>query len=195
MESERNLHVFIVSCLWQNRKRKFLKKQNLSRIYGEGIWMIYFFLWEHGEEKLKSFTKMNPSIKFTIDQSKRSINFLDVTISIAEVVIEIDLYVRSTNRHQDLLSSSCYPFYCKKGIPYSMQALRLNRISSNNDFFDKRCSNLKKYLLERGCSQRILRSEIIQARAITRDAPLEKVNSQEKQNRMTFYTSYYLYFG
>ena len=95
---------------------------------------------------------MNPTIKFTIDWSKRSIHFLDVTISTAEGVIEIDLYVRSTNRHQDLLPSSYHPFYCKKGIPYSMQALRLNRISSNNEFFDKRRSNLKKYLLERGCS-------------------------------------------
>ena len=74
----------------------------------------------HGKKKLKPFTKMNPTIKFTIDWSKRSIHFLDVTISTAEGVIEIDLYVRSTNRHQDLLSSSCHPFYCKKGIPYSM---------------------------------------------------------------------------
>ena len=88
------------------------------------LWWRYiddiFFLWEHGEEKLKSFTKMNPTIKFTIDWSKRSIHFLDVTISTAEGVIEIDLYVRSTNRHQDLLPSSCHLFYCKKGMPYSM---------------------------------------------------------------------------
>ena len=121
MESEQNLHVFIVSCLWQNRKRKFFEKHNLSRIYGESILMIYFLRGgEHGEKKLKPFTKMNPTIKFTIDWSKRSIHFLDVTISTAEGVIEIDLYVRSTNRHQDLLLSSCHPFYCKKGIPYSM---------------------------------------------------------------------------
>ena len=45
-----------------------------------------FFLWEHGEEKLMLCTaninKMHPTIKFTADWSKTSINFLDVTVSI-----------------------------------------------------------------------------------------------------------------
>ena len=64
------------------------------------LWWRYFddifFLWEHGEEKLKSFinniNKMHPTIKFTADWSKTSINFLDVTVSIAECVIKTDLY-------------------------------------------------------------------------------------------------------
>ena len=97
-----------------------------------------FFLWEHVEEKLKSFidtiNKMHPNIKFRADWSKTSINFLDETVSIAEGVIETDLYVKPTDSHQCLLSSSCHPFYCGNGIPYS-QALRLNRICSNNEFF------------------------------------------------------------
>ena len=82
---------------------------------------------------------MYPTIKFTADWSKASINFLDVTVSIAET----DLHVKTSDSHQYLLSSSLHPFYCKKGIPYS-QALRLNRICSNNGFFDKRCNGLEK---------------------------------------------------
>ena len=47
------------------------------------LWWRYIdnisFLWEHGEEKLKSFldniNKMHPTIKFTADWSKTSINF------------------------------------------------------------------------------------------------------------------------
>ena len=66
---------------------------------------------------------MQPTIKFTVDSSK-TVNFLDVMVSIAEGVIETDLYIKPTDSHQYLLSSSCHPFYCKKGIPYS-QALRL----------------------------------------------------------------------
>ena len=81
------------------------------------------------------------------DSSKTSIN-LDVTLSI----IETDLYVKPTDCHQNLLSSSYHPFYCKKGIPYS-QALRLDRICSSNKLFAKRCNDLEKYLLERGCSE------------------------------------------
>ena len=49
------------------------------------LWWRYIdyiiFLWEHGEEKLKIFinniNKMDPTIKFTADWSKTSINFLD----------------------------------------------------------------------------------------------------------------------
>ena len=128
---------------------------------------------------------MHPTIKFTADSSKTSIN-LDVTLSI----IETDLYVKPTDCHQNLLSSSCHPFYCKKGIPYS-QALRLHRICSNNELFDKRCNDLKKYLLERGYSEKMIRKEILWARAIPRDALLEKVNNQEKQNKIIFNIAYH----
>ena len=75
------------------------------------LWWRYiddiFFLWEHGEEKLKSFidsiNKMHPTIKFMADWSKTSINFLDVTVSIADGVMETDLYVKPTESHQFLL--------------------------------------------------------------------------------------------
>ena len=166
------------------------------------LWWRYiddiFFLWQLGEEKLKSFidniNKMHPTIKFTADWSKTSINFLDVTVSIAEGVIETDLYVKPTYRHQYLLSSSCHPFYRKKGVPYS-QVLRLNRISSNNEFFDKRFNGLDKYLLEKGYSEKMVRKEILQTRAIPRDALLEKVNNQEKQNKITFNIACHPVFG
>ena len=162
------------------------------------LWWRYiddiFFLWEHGEEQLNSFidniNKMHPTIKFTVDWSKTSINFLDIPVSIAEGVTETDLYVKPTDSHQYLLSSSCHPFYCKKSIPYS-QALTLNRICSNNEFFDKRCNDLEKYLLVRGYSEKMVRKEILRARAIPRDALLDKVNNQEKQNKITFNITYH----
>ena len=88
-----------------------------------------FFLWDHGEEKLMlciaNINKMHPTIKFTADWSKTSINFLEV--SITEGIIETDLYVKPTDSHQYLFLYFCHPFYCKKCIPYS-QTLRLNRI-------------------------------------------------------------------
>ena len=100
--------------------------------------MIYF--WEHGNKKLKSFigniNNVHPTINITIDWSKRSINFLDVKLSVPEGIIE-------TDSHQYFLSSSCHPFYFKKDISYS-QALRLNRICSNNEYFDERCNDLRK---------------------------------------------------
>ena len=51
------------------------------------IWWRYiddiFFIWEHGEESLEKFiNKLNsfhPTIKFTAEYSKETINFLDVS--------------------------------------------------------------------------------------------------------------------
>ena len=134
---------------------------------------------------------MHPTIKFTAYWSKTSINFLDVTVSITEGIVETDLYVKPTDSHHQYLSPpSCHPFYCKKGILYS-QALTFNRICSNNEFFDKRCNDLQKYLLERGYSEKMVRKEILRVRAIPNDALLEKVNNQEKPNKITFNITYH----
>ena len=58
-----------------------------------------FFLWVHGEEKLKSFedsiNKMQPTVKFTAEWSK-TVNFVDVTASITEGIID-DLYDKPTD--------------------------------------------------------------------------------------------------
>ena len=56
---------------------------------------------------------------------------------------------KSTDTHQFLDPSSSHPYHCKKGIPYS-QALRLNRIRSDNESFGKRCNDLEGCLMERG---------------------------------------------
>ena len=65
------------------------------------------------------------------------------------------------------------------------QALRFNRIYSNNDIFDKRCNGIEKHLLERGYSEKMVRQEILRASAIPRVARLEKVNNHEKQDKIT----------
>ena len=136
---------------------------------------------------------MHLTIKFMADWSRTSINFLDVTVSIAEGVIETDLNVKLTDSHQYLLSSSYHPLYCKDGIRYS-QALIFNRICSNNDLFDKRCNDLGKYLLERGYSEKMVCKGILQAQTIPTDALLEKDNNQEKHNKITFNVTYHLVF-
>ena len=104
-------------------------KQSESKPY---LWWRYIddisFFCEHGDNKLKSFidkiNKVCPTITFTAEWSKTSINFLDVTVPFIEGVIETALYVKPTDSHQYLQSSLCHYFHC---IPYS-QALRLNRI-------------------------------------------------------------------
>ena len=53
-----------------------------------------------------------------------------------------DLFVKPTDTHQYLDPSSSHLYRCKKGLPYS-QALRLSRICSDNENFNKRCNNLE----------------------------------------------------
>ena len=106
----------------------------------------HFFVWEHGGGSLEKFlNKLNvfhPTIKFTAEYSKEAINFLDVKIRLAEGELMTDLFVKPTVTHHFLDPSSSHPYHCKKGIPYS-QALRLNRICSDNKSFHKRCNDLE----------------------------------------------------
>ena len=158
------------------------------------LWWKYigdiFFLWEHGEEKLKSLidniNKMHLTVKFTADWSKTSVNFFDATVSIAEGVM---IYTLSLLQLPISFIIFLPSFLLLKRYTMS-QALRLNRICSNNEFFDKRCNHLEKYLLERGYIEKMVRKEILLARAIPRDALSGKVNNQEKQNKITFNITY-----
>ena len=91
--------------------------------YKPYLWWRYsddiFSLWKHGENKLKplldKINELHPTIKFY--QFKNFYQFFRECL--VEGVIETDLYVKPTGIHQNLQSSSCHPFHCKKGIPYS----------------------------------------------------------------------------
>ena len=97
---------------------------------------------------------------------------------------------KAIDSHQYLLTSSCHPYHCKKGIPYS-QALRLIRICSDPISFDRRCNDLEKWLIERGYSEREVRKLISRARGFSRDSLLDRENTREEQNNITFNLTYY----
>ena len=71
------------------------------------LWWRYiddiFFIWEHGEEKLRNFVQtlneIHPTIKFTAIKftavwPQKSINFPDVTVSLIDGQIETDVHVK-----------------------------------------------------------------------------------------------------
>ena len=115
---------------------------------------------------------------------------MDVTVSLIGGKITTDLYVKATDGHQYLHSSSCHPYHCKNGILYS-QALRLNRICSGPFSFDRRCNDLEKWLIKRGYSKREVRKQILRARGFSRDSLLDRENTREGQNKITFNLTYY----
>ena len=128
------------------------------------LWWKYindiFVIWQHGEDELKIFLeKLNnfhPSIKFTCEYSREKVNYLDVQVIVREGKLITDLYVKQTDSHQYLDPSSCHPYHCTKSIPYS-QALRLNRICSENVSFDLRCNELEEWLIKRNYNPRVVR--------------------------------------
>ena len=163
------------------------------------IWWTYvddiFFIWEHGEDSLKQFTETlnacHSTIKFTAEWSKEEINFLDVNVRLRNRQLETDLHIKPIDTHQVLDSISCHPYHCKKNIPYS-QALRYNRICSDNKKFDQRCKNLEKLLMKRGYIERIVRTQILKARGESRDSSLfERGNTKTSESKLTFNTTYY----
>ena len=145
-----------------------------------------FFHWEHGEEKLREFieylNEKHPTIKFTTEWSQTSINFLDVWVSLIHGKVTSDLCVKPTDSHQYLHSSSYHPYHYKKRIP-SSQALRLNRICSDPDSFDRRCNDVEKWLTERGYSEREVQKHFKGKRFFKRlPAGYRKYQRRTKQN-------------
>ena len=126
------------------------------------VWWRYvddiFKVWEHGEEELKKFLETlncyHSSIKFTVEYSRPKINFLNITVMKKGLQLVTDLYVKPTDTHQYLHASSCHVSHRKKSMPFS-QALRLNRICSENAVFDKRCNDLEVWLKKRGYSDKL----------------------------------------
>ena len=162
------------------------------------IWWRYiddiFFIWEHGEDSLKQFIETlnacHPTIKFTAEWSKEDINFLDVNVRLKNRQLETDLHIKPTDIHQFLHSTSCHLYHCKKSIPYS-QALRYNRICSDNKKLDQRCNDLEKWLMERGYHERMVRTQILKARGESRDSLLERGNTRTSESKLTFNITYY----
>ena len=70
---------------------------------------------------------------------------------------------KPTDTHWFLYPSSSHPYHCKKGVLYS-QALRLNRICSDNKSFDKRCNDLEGWLMDGGYNKGMTRKQILSAR-------------------------------
>ena len=141
-------------------------------------WHLFFF--GNMEKKLKNFieylNEKQPTIKLTAEWSQTLINFLDVVIvSLIGGKITTDLYIKAADSHQYLHSSSCHPYHCKKGTPYSL-ALRLNRICSDPISFDRKCNDLEKWLIEKGYSEHEVRQQILRTGGFSRDSFLvEKI--------------------
>ena len=123
------------------------------------LWLRYlddiFCIWTEGLEKLKEFfnflNEFYPSIKFTMDYSKKSINFLDVKVSKSESgnTLCTSLFTKSNGTNQYLHPTSCHRSIYKKSISYG-QAVRIKRICSDEEDLQQKLNDLGSWLIDRG---------------------------------------------
>ena len=141
------------------------------------IWWRYiddiFFVWEHGEGSLKQFIEAlnadHPIIKFSLERSKEEINVLDVNVILRNRQFETDLHIKPTDTHQFLDSTFSHPYHCEK------------RLYSNY---------LEKWVMQRGYNERMVSTQIIKARGVSRDSHLERRNTRPSESKITFNTTY-----
>ena len=124
--------------------------------YHPYLWLRFlddiFCIWTDGLEKLKEFFKFlnafHPTIKFTMDNSYETINFLDVQVSKRNSTFETNLHCKDTDRHQYLYLKSCHRYVYKKYIPFG-QAIRLRWTISGNIVLDERLKEVETWFTNR----------------------------------------------
>ena len=136
-----------------------------------------FVIWTHGEAELQLFnTYLNnclPSIKFEIDISPTTVNFLDVKVRLEnEGNIKTGLYTKPTDAHNHLSYKSCHPPKCKDSIPYS-QFLRIRRICSDNSDFTNEARTMAGHFHRAGYPKKLLQEAFGKAYRLQRQELLE----------------------
>ncbi len=130
-----------------------------------------FLIWTHGREEFDKFleyiNKCSENIKFTVEISDKSEAFLDMTVNInPDGSIWTDLYMKPTDSHNYLDYNSAHPAHSKKSLPYS-QFLRVRRICSREEDFNRHCCMMKFHLLRRGYPAQLLNESYERAKSIS----------------------------
>ena len=165
------------------------------------IWLRYiddiFLIWEHSSEELDIFLQhlnsCHPTIKFTSEQSTDHVNFLDTTVHLTpEGTLYTDLYCKPTDSHNYLRYDSAHPQHCKTSLPNS-QFLRLRRICSRLEDFDRNASMLASHFIRRGYPMALVEEALIRVRRSDCTALLQPnmEPSQSKINQDLFLVTTY----
>ena len=126
-----------------------------------------FLIWKGSKQELENFiaeiNAIHKTIKFDVNISKKSVNFLDTTVTITpEYSIKTSLYQKPTDRHNFLHQKSYHPFSTKKSLPYS-QALRIRKICSSSEDEKAAMMSLKDQFKARGYSPSLVQEAIDRA--------------------------------
>ena len=127
------------------------------------VWYRYiddiFLIWTHGNDELEKFLlfvenysdmkKMKSIIKFEVNKSESEVNFLDVSVKLEDGSLSTSLFCKATDAHLYLNYSSNHPKHVLNNIPKG-QFIRIRRICSDMDSYNRHSQTLCNFFLERG---------------------------------------------
>ena len=145
-----------------------------------------FMIWTKSEKDLIEFlNELNTkhiSIKFEFKYSRQQIEFLDTLVYIDNNnKLQPTLYKNFTDHQNYLHSKLEHSYSLKKRIAYS-QVLRIKRICSTQNEFEKHSCNLLQQLKKNGYHHDTLKEKIEKARVQERTLPLNKNPEEVKQS-------------
>ena len=130
-----------------------------------------FLIFNQPEKDLEKFhhllNSLHPSIRYTIDKSRKQISFLDTLIINNNGKIETDIYYKPTDSKQYLLYTSCHPKHTRNSIPYNL-ARRLRLIISEENTLIKRLEELREFLLKQKYPPALINDSIAKIKSINR---------------------------
>ncbi|XP_073508111.1 uncharacterized protein [Phyllobates terribilis] len=144
------------------------------------MWLRYIddilFIWQGDGDVLRQFmTSLNMNefnIKLTYKCSREKIEFLDILIEVDEKLqIQTDVYRKETAVNSLLHAGSGHQYSTVKAIPVG-QFLRIKRICSTKEGFERQAEDLRVRFSERGYSKRTIKHGYNRAKGVSRDALL-----------------------
>ena len=132
-----------------------------------------FLIWKGSKQELEEFiaeiNSVHGTIKFDVNYSSSSVNFLDTKVTInPDHSIKTSLYQKPTDRHNFLHQKSYHPSSTKKSLPYS-QALRIRRICSSPDDESAALGKLKEQFVTCGYKETVVQEAIEWAKTKNRE--------------------------
>jgi hypothetical protein len=115
-----------------------------------------------------------------MDASEIEVNFLDTTVYVEDNLLKTNLYCKSTDSHNYLLYSSVHPQKCKDSIPYE-HFLRVCRICTKFEHFDKQVVKLVEYFLRRNYPLTLIEEAAIKARRLNREDLLKTPKKKQEK--------------
>ena len=154
-----------------------------------------FYVWNHGSEELERWLQrlnnFHDTIKFTMENSRTEVNFLDTTVKRgSDNKLYTDLYIKPINTNIYLNYNSAYPPSTKRSIPYS-KLLRIKRIISKEEDFQKHAEIKLNDFREKGYPKEILQKCKSKVEQRKRENLLNKNKDNVREEEKTYLISSY----